>query len=414
MNNPAHTGKTRGISGLLSLLLATILLLTACEYSGSSLRMMVTDYPQFEPEALQGVIEERSSVRFELADVGQDIGPLQALVTDLADLALVENNVAFKPGIRAILPVFQSVLHLAARDAYYHEDPERTLENADFYVANRSSAGKTFVELVMHREGFEPGQYRVTSTFEEEQTDFIIYFGPINPGNTNWLRPGFSMVSLDDQLNPRRKFYEEGIGYNAPGMQPTVIPALTYELPGNEEGILTVAVDTLLVTRKQVSEAAVYELTRTFLEQKPRLTAIAPHLFAGINESFDPLDLNFPLHRGARSYLERDDPGFIERYAETINMLVYVSFLMISAFLGFARWRDHKKKDRVDVFYKRLFEIRDGTTNASAEQKLAMLDDIEREAFESLISEKLSANESFRIFTDLLARTREEVRKSGP
>ena len=227
MNNPAHTGKTRGISGLLSLLLATILLLTACEYSGSSLRMMVTDYPQFEPEALQGVIEERSSVRFELADVGQDIGPLQALVTDLADLALVENNVAFKPGIRAILPVFQSVLHLAARDAYYHEDPERTLENADFYVANRSSAGKTFVELVMHREGFEPGQYRVTSTFEEEQTDFIIYFGPINPGNTNWLRPGFSMVSLDDQLNPRRKFYEEGIGYNAPGMQPTVIHALT-------------------------------------------------------------------------------------------------------------------------------------------------------------------------------------------
>ena len=202
----------------------------------------------------------------------------------------------------------------------------------------------------MHREGFEPGQYRVTSTFEEEQTDFIIYFGPINPGNTNWLRPGFSMVSLDDQLNPRRKFYEEGIGYNAPGMQPTVIPALTYELPGNEEGILTVAVDTLLVTRKQVSEAAVYELTRTFLEQKPRLTAIAPHLFAGINESFDPLDLNFPLHRGARSYLERDDPGFIERYAETINMLVYVSFLMISAVLGFARWRDHKKKDRVDVF----------------------------------------------------------------
>lgn len=396
----------------LAALLAVTLLLSACDYAGSTLRMMITDYRQFEPEALQGVIEEQSSVRFELADVPQDIRPLDALIADYADLALVENNVAFKPGIRAILPVFESVLHLAVRDTYSDENGNRTLENADFYVANRSSAGETFVELVMQREGFKPGQYRVTSVFEEGETDFILYFGPINPANTSWLRPGFTMMSLDDQLNSRRKFYQEGIGYNAPGMNPTVIPALTYELPGNEESILTVAVDTLLVTRKQVSEATIYELTRTFLEQKQRLTAIAPHLFAGINESFDPLDLNFPLHRGARSYLERDDPSFLERYAETINMLVYVSFLMISAFLAFARWREHKKKDRVDVFYQRLFEIRDDMGDTGAEQKLALLDNIEREAFESLISEKLSANESFRIFTDLLARTREEIRNS--
>ena len=386
------------------------LLVTACAYPGSTLRMMITDYRQFEPEALQAVIEERSSVRFQIAQVPAGRLPLDALIADETDLALVENNVAFKPGIRAVLPVFQSVLHIAGRDAYYAQDPERSLEGASFYIANRSSAGHTFVELVMSREGLGPEQYHVSTAFEAGKTDFIVYFGPINPGNTSWVHEGFSLMSLDDKLNPQRKFYEEGIGYSAPGMTPTTIPALTYELPGNEEALATVAVDTLLVARKDVPESTIYQLTRTFIEQKPRLMAIAPHLFAGINESFDPLDLNFPLHQGARSYLERDDPSFIERYAETINMLVYVSFLLISAFLAFARWREHKKKDRVDVFYKRVFEVRDGMGYASKADKLAALNDIEREAFESLIREKLSANESFRIFTDLLARTREEIR----
>ncbi|WP_165954188.1 TAXI family TRAP transporter solute-binding subunit [Seongchinamella unica] len=397
-----------------ALLLLAVFLLSACDPGGSALRIMITDNRQIEPEILQGAIEERSSVRFELAEVPENMGPLQALTENRADLALVENNVPFRPGIRAVLPTFESVLHLAVRKTYFEDNPHRTLENANFYVANRSSAGQTFVELVMQRDGFEPGQYRVTPVFEENDTDFIIYFGPINPGNTAWLREGFAMVSLGASLNPRRKFYEEGIGYNAPGMRPKVIPALTYDLPGNEESLLSVAVDTLLVTRKQVPESTIYELTRTFLVQKPRLTSMAPHLFAGINESFDPLDLNFPLHRGARAYLERDDPGFIERYAETINMLVYVSFLLISAFLAFARWRDHRKKDRVDVFYRRVFEVRDGMGDASAGKKLEMLDDIEREAFESLIREKLSANESFRIFTDLLARTRQEIRERQP
>ncbi|WP_133300544.1 TAXI family TRAP transporter solute-binding subunit [Seongchinamella sediminis] len=406
------SGRRAGATALL--VLASALLITACSVTGSTLRLLVTDHHQVDPDALQAVFEKQSSLRFELAEAPGDMTALEALVADRADLALVENNVPFRPGVRAILPVFESVLHLAVRDAFYASNPRRTMEGARFYVANRSAAGRTFVDLVMQRAGFGPDQYRISSQFEAGETDFILYFGPINPDNTSWLREGFSLVSLDNRLNPRRKFYEQGIGYNAPGMKPRTIPALTYDLPGNEEALLTVAVDTLLVTRVQASEASIYQLTRTFLEQKPRLTAIAPHLFAGINASFDPLDLSFPLHRGARSYLNRDDPGFVERYAETINMLVYVSVLVVSAFLALARWREHRKKDRVDVFYRRVFEVRDAGGETSAEQKLQQLDAIEREAFESLISEKLSANESFRIFTDLLARTREEIRERQP
>ncbi len=323
-----------------------------------------------------------------MAVVANDRDPIKAITSREADLALVENTAAFVPGIRAVLPVYKSVLHIGAATDYAPQNLERPLQGAKFYVANQSAAGRSFVELVTRRQELSADEYILSNEFVAGETDFIIYFGPINPAYTDWMRPGFELQSLDNQLNPKRKFYEEGISYTAPKLTPRTIPAFTYDLPGNDEPLLTVEVDTLLVTHKEESESTIFELTRVFLEQKPRFVAIAPHLFSGINESFDPLDLSFPLHRGARSYYERDDPGFIERYAETINMIVYVSFLIISALIAFARWRDRVKKDRIDKFYHRVMEIRTEASGRSAAERRAELDELEQVAFDSLIREK--------------------------
>ncbi len=46
---------------------------------------------------------------------------------------------------------------------------------------------------------------------------------------------------------------------------------------------------------------------------------------------------------------------------------------------------------------------------SSNQQILPKLSALEQEAFKSLIEEKLSANESFRIFTDLLLRVRTDL-----
>lgn len=392
----------------LSVLLST----TACDMVDRELRMYVSDYRQFSAESLRAIFNEQS--RLTIIDAGNfpDHSPLEILSDDEADLALVENSAAFVPGIRAVLPVYESVLHLAMRNDFEPEDFRNPLRKASFHVANRSAAGDNFVALVTRRQGLAETNYEVTNAFIPGNTDIIVYFGPIDPENTSWLPEGYSLVSLANRLNPQRKFFEEGIGYSAPNMKPKVIPALTYDLPGNEEGLLTVAVDTLLVTRKDVPVSTIYELTRTFLVQKPRFNAIAPHLFSGINESFDPLNLSFPLHDGARRYLERDDPGLLERYAETINMLMYLVFLIITGFLGLGRWRAQRKKDRIDVFYERVIAIRGRIGTEESTQLLGELDDLEREAFESLVKEKLAANESFRIFTDLMARLRTDLSES--
>jgi len=150
----------------------------------------------------------------------------------------------------------------------------------------------------------------------------------------------------------------------------------------------------------------VFGVTKTLLEQKPRFTAVAPSLFEAVNESFDRYALSFPLHSGARRYLERDEPGLLERYAETINMLVYLVFMLLTGFLALARWTARRKKDRIDTFYIRVRAIENRMGSESAATLLSEINQLEREAFDSLVAEKLAANESFRIFTDLVARTR--------
>ena len=395
---------------LLYCLTVLSLLLAGCEWVNPELRMHVAEYRQFDPERLQTIFEEQSFLRLTAAEGPPGRAALQVLADADADLGLVENSTAFVPGIRAGLPVSESVLHILVSDEFRPHKMSSPLREASFSIPHGSSAGRSFVELVTSRQGMDADDYRISSTFEPGDTDVVVYFGPINPDVTNWYPQGYTLVSLDNPLIPQRQFFHEGIGYTAPNMKPKTIPALTYDLPGNEDDLLTVAVDTLLVARKDVSVGAVFELTRTFLSQKPRFAAVAPHLFSGINESFDPLDLSFPLHDGARRYLERDEPGLLERYAETINMLVYVTFLLISAAIGFARWRAHRKKDRIDTFYVRVMGIRDRMGREDSALLLEELEALEREAFESLIKEKLAANESFRIFTDLMARLRAELK----
>lgn len=393
----------------LTVLLLLLFPLASCEITSDSVRMLIADYRQFDTDAVQAIFEDQSRLNFIGVAAAPGVSAIDALVNDEVDLALVENSTPFVNGIRAVLPVFESVLHILVRDDYNPPAPAESMRGIEFYVANQSPAGERFIEIVTRRQGLEPDDYTVSHEFDPQKTTIIVYFGPIDPTNTSWTRPGFSLVSLDNDLNPQRKFYEEGIGYTAPNMNPRMIPALTYELPGNENAIATVSVDTLLVARKDVAEWQIYELTRTFLEQKPRFTAIAPQLFSGINESFDPLDLSFPLHSGARAFLERDDPSFIERYAETINMLMYLVFLAISAFLAFARWRAKKKKDRIDIFYEAVLSIRDRKNDSPADELLNELDQLEKEAFSSLVQEKLAADESFRIFTELLRTSRTDI-----
>ena len=145
------------------------------------------------------------------------------------------------------------------------------------------------------RQELSADEYILSNEFSEGETDFIIYFGPINPAYTDWMRPGFELQSLDNQLNPKRKFYEEGISYTAPKLKPRTIPAFTYDLPGNGEPLLTVEVDRRWTQRTAAVPA---QEGMTSLASRPML--VTTHWPGRHNEQNPLLPLPAPLP-GARA-----------------------------------------------------------------------------------------------------------------
>jgi hypothetical protein len=166
----------------------------------------------------------------------------------------------------------------------------------------------------------------------------------------------------------------------------------------------------LLVADRDTDPRAIYALTQALLEQKARFAAVDPALFRWLRGDFSDTDFAFPLHRGARQYFSRDEPGFLERYAEALNFIVYLSALSVTGLIGFGRWRARRRKDRIDSFYLRVLALRKESAFSDPVEQLTVLESIEEEAFAGLVAEKLSADDSFRIFTELAEGLRAELK----
>ena len=157
------------------------------------------------------------------------------------------------------------------------------------------------------------------------------------------------------------------------------------------------------------------ELLKMIVEERPELSTYHPALFTGIDDSFKPRELNFRTHPGAVDYLNRDSPSFFERYAELSTLVITLLLTFLSGVLAFQRWRKQAKKDRIDLYYAELLNIRSMIPELSEtdrEKMLLSVKQIETRAYEQLINEHLLANESFLILLTMCNNIRSEL--SGP
>jgi hypothetical protein len=390
-------------------LAALALLLVAAAAHGADLRLYGAMHAELDVPEFSAIVEQETGVRIVRVDPGGD--PLQALADDAADLAIVENTRPFTAGLRTVLPLYRAVVHMAVRDNIDWEQWAATGHTPRIEFLGAAHTGELVAGLLFERARDTLGDYVPWRAEDGGEPDFIFYVGPLLPQKTSWFRPGFRLASMDRIDSAGAEFYSEGISYLHPQLSPAKIPALTYSLPGNEAGIDALAVDMLLLTRRDASAARIYRIVEVLLEQKARFAAAEPQLFRWLDERFDPSQLNFPLHQGTRDYLAREEPGFLERYAETFNFIVYVVALTVTGLVGLGRWRNRVRKDRIDRFYVRLLAVRRRIGKEPAEVLLEKVDALEGEAFDLLTGERLAADDSFRIFMELVAGLRRELRE---
>ena len=144
------------------------------------------------------------------------------------------------------------------------------------------------------------------------------------------------------------------------------------ENPTPSRDIATSTVRRLLVTREDVDAGAIRELTRILFEHRLDLT-IRFALASQVRVPDASEGLNSPLHAGAQSYYDRDQPSFIQENAEPLALGVTLTAMLLSGLFALRSNLVRRQKNRMDSYNYLLLDIADKARTASSVVEITAL-----------------------------------------
>lgn len=413
------------------ILLLTLWAFTACEDSKEYKMATSTEsasYVQVGKDLVE-LFELETESKFHVLS-GENLGSDMNihLLADLqVDFALAQGNTKIKGSslndfksnhhIKTVSPLYPELLFIIYPDSIQATSLMDLIRGRRVGMGPKDGGTASFMQKLLQHYGLSPEEYQpIYTSYEENVISDHIDISCALTGYNNariykmLVDEGHNIFSLGD---PNLAFKGSSVdGFcliNGPA-RPFILPKFTY-MNQPTEPILTVAVDAMLFTHEEVDKYVVYHLTESMFENKQYLANKNP-LLMNMRERFDLNDLNYPLHEGARMYFERNKPSFVERYSKLIgSALVAIATGLPMIF----SWYIQRKKDRIDRFYKALMEEEEKIWNAKSKEDLLSpaekVHDLRKEAFQQLTHQKLDANPSFRILTDMLSNLEDLIEK---
>lgn len=382
-----------------------ITLAAGCEKNQAELVLVQPSSP-IDAEITRDIVSllgNDSDVLITLTDSGQaDAAALDALLAGEADIALVPNNVPYRPGISTVMPLYPTVLHIGHYGDREFGSAIELFRGARVFAGPEGSASRMMFDWYTSRNGLSPADFTYVND-PAARPDVFVLFAPISPDRLAMF-PGIRLLSAGSPEDIGMGTGVDAATLMNPQLRPFVIPVGTYgaATPGP---ILTVAVDMLLVARSDLSESVVYDLVRELNRIRPALASQKPGVFQHLADDFNTGNSTFILHPGLVAYLDRNEPTVYERYSGVAEVAVTIFIAMVSAIIAGVRILHMRRKNRIDEFYTEVIAIRNGLGDSSTADERAVasrkIRDLQNTAFEMLVDEKLSADDSFRIFVSL-------------
>ena len=369
-------------------------------------------------EQIADLVSERSGVKINLIPPPEgSMSVIDALESGYGDIAIAPNNEQYRDGLATIIPLYPSVLHIVTLESRAADNLEELLSGAVVYAGPPGSAGRELADQLVGDLELGPGDVHFEDDDADLDSDVIILYAPIDRERimndprlkaAKWFSLGDpgeigqgSPVDRSVLLNPR--------------LRPFVIPVGTFGKL-TPEPIVTLAVDNLLVARADLDETLVYDIYAEVLRLRPALFGKRPELFQPIDEQVARSNFAFSLHPGALAFLKRDEPTFIERYSGVGEVVITLMVGVVSGIFAVVRIYRIRRKNRLDEFLVEVIGIRNSVNPDSSEDErasaTASIRALQDEAFALLVDEKLAADDSFRIFTELsndtIARIKEQ------
>lgn len=330
----------------------------------------------------------------------------KALQEGLVDFAFVPNDMVndfVSSDIQTVMPLFPDLSYIFYRKALQPKSLEDLITNnsvsmseddENFYFRLFKYYGMDVENLEINKLNLSHSVEDVVREINNGKNDVICIFAAIhNPHVIELINNGWEIFSLGDINFSNRGSSVEGFCMNYPRTEPFIVPRNFF---GREPTypIYTVSVNELIVSRSDMDDSFIYDFVSAIYGGKHQLSQ-NEILCTHIKEDFDRDALNFPLHQGTTDFLERDQPTFFERYAEAFGVVFSIMVVMFGGFTSLKKIR----KERIDKYYKRVMNC----------QNIHELENLSNDAVNQLQNEKLSADESFTIFLNLVEKRRHEI-----
>ncbi len=394
---------------------------TSYQQTGENITQILKQENNFNIQVISDSLRMDDSVW-----VPNSVNNCRMLAQGAVDLAISQNDVIFPPSresaeptIRSIMPLYSNIFFLIYdRDLQPRSLPD-LVSGRLVSMGPRNSGTARFTKTLFREFGIDTTEYSPHYTdFHANQLNDSIKVccaltGFSNPRIQEMLRGRGRLFSLGDYQLVGKGSTIDGFCRKMPTAKPYIIPRHLYaDTP--QDPILTAAVDAVLLTHKDMNAHTVYHIIQSLTETK-QFFAVQNNdmLLSEINADFSPARMLFPLHPGALQYIYRNRPSFLERYAEVLALVFSIMIAFVGAARAVTNWRSHQKKDRIDVYYAEVLAIQKQARRCQSPDLcrtfVNQLLDIREQAFQQLIDERLSADESFRIFVQLLNDTKQEL-----
>jgi TRAP-type uncharacterized transport system substrate-binding protein len=390
---------------LTSLCLLILLASSGCDTTSRDLQLVTPASPVDREIAQELTSLLNSESSFQLTMTASPMAgrkALEAIAAGDADIALVSNYLEFRDDIATIMPLYPTVLHIAHRSGVDAQVGPEMFRGSTIYAGPEGSASRQLFHRIAERMGLNRGDYAFTED-PSSVPDVAVVFGPIS--SERFLEfPDYLLSSLETPQDIGSGGIIDAAVLLNPSFRSFIIPAGTYG-PATPGPVVTVAVDKILIASSDLDETIIYDLINDILRLRPALAGKWPGIFQQLTEDFDTSRSTFIVHPGTQAYLQRSEPSVYERYSGIAEVAVTLIIALVSAMIAVVGIMRARRKNRIDRFYLETIEIRNsckGSTDPlELQQAASKIEQLQDEAFDLLVHEKLAADESFRIFVTL-------------
>ncbi len=335
-----------------------------------------------------------------------------AIQSGEVDMALVDEPEYPIRGVVTLAPLYPSVLHVLHNRSDQVPDFAGLIRGSAVYAGPTGGAAHRLLLQLGTDFGVQENEIRVLDNPWTVSPDVYFVFGGLLSDSSIQQLSGYRLFSFSDPGDSDGASVADGIVLRHHHLKTFLLPKSLYH-GLSSEAITTLSIRSVLIAHEDFETRLAVDIASGLFSKAQDFAMSYPLVTHELTMNLDAAGLMLPLHTGTRRYLDRDKPGFVERYVEVLALGITVMFALLSGGVALYRYRERERKDRVDIYYTQILEIRQNMELASeaidlhACHKRAI--EVQHEVLNLLIAERVNADASLLAFFSLSNQVLNEI-----